>query len=129
MDKIVIEGPTRLRGSVEVSGAKNSALPIMAATLLTDEKCVIKRVPPLRDVNTMIKILRNLGVKVQVEPGRLVIEPKGYKNYIAPYKYVKEMRASFCVRVRSSQNTRERRCRIPEAAPSATARWTSTLKA
>ena len=97
MDKIVIEGPTRLRGTVEVSGAKNSALPIMAATLLTDEKCVLKRVPPLRDVNTMIKILRNLGVKVQVEPGRLVIEPRGYKNYIAPYKYVKEMRASFCV--------------------------------
>ena len=97
MDKIVIEGPTRLKGSVEVSGAKNSALPIMAATLLTDEKCIIKRVPPLRDVNTMIKILRNLGVKVQVEPGRLVVEPKGYKNYIAPYKYVKEMRASFCV--------------------------------
>ena len=97
MDKIVIEGPTRLKGAVEVSGAKNSALPIMAATLLTDEKCVIKRVPPLRDVNTMIKILRNLGVKVQVEDSRLVIEPRGYKNYIAPYKYVKEMRASFCV--------------------------------
>src|SRR3989338_9084326 len=97
MDKIVIEGPTRLKGTVEVSGAKNSALPIMAATLLTDEKCVIKRVPLLRDVNTMIKILRNLGVKVQLEPGRLVIEPRGYKNYVAPYKYVKEMRASFCV--------------------------------
>jgi len=97
MDKIVIEGPTRLRGAVEVSGAKNSALPIMAAALLTDEKCVIKKVPPLRDVHTMVKILRNLGVRVQFEDGRAVIEPKGYKNHIAPYKYVKEMRASFCV--------------------------------
>lgn len=97
MDKIVIEGPTRLKGEVEVSGAKNSALPIMAATLLTDEKCVIKRIPPLRDVNTMVKILRNLGVRVHSEGGRAVIEPKGYKSYIAPYKYVKEMRASFCV--------------------------------
>ncbi|MFA5148272.1 MAG: UDP-N-acetylglucosamine 1-carboxyvinyltransferase [Candidatus Omnitrophota bacterium] len=97
MDKIVIEGPARLRGAVEVSGAKNSALPIMAATLLTDEKCVIKRVPPLRDVHTMVKILRNLGVRVQFEDGRAVIEPKGYRNHIAPYKYVKEMRASFCV--------------------------------
>ncbi|MFA5334659.1 MAG: UDP-N-acetylglucosamine 1-carboxyvinyltransferase [Candidatus Omnitrophota bacterium] len=97
MDKIVIEGPTRLRGAVEVSGAKNSALPIMAATLLTDEKCVIRRVPPLRDVHTMVKILRNLGVRVQFEDGRAVIEPKGYRNHIAPYKYVKEMRASFCV--------------------------------
>lgn len=97
MDKIVVEGPTRLKGAVEVSGAKNSALPIMAATLLTNERCVIKRVPPLRDVNTMIKILRNLGVKVQFEDSRLVIDPNGYKNYVAPYKYVKEMRASFCV--------------------------------
>ncbi len=97
MDKIVIEGPTKLKGEVEVSGAKNSALPIMAATLLTDEKCVIKRVPPLRDVNTMVKILRNLGVRVHFEGGRAVIEPRGYKSHIAPYKYVKEMRASFCV--------------------------------
>ncbi len=97
MDKIVIEGPTRLKGTVEVSGAKNSALPIMAATLLTDEKCVIRKVPALRDVNTMVKILRNLGVKVQFDGDRMVIEPKGYKNHIAPYKYVKEMRASFCV--------------------------------
>ncbi len=97
MDKIVIEGPTRLKGTVEVSGAKNSALPIMAATLLTDEKCIIKKVPALRDVNTMVKILRNLGVKVQFDGGRMVIEPKGYRNHIAPYKYVKEMRASFCV--------------------------------
>ncbi|MDD5270538.1 MAG: UDP-N-acetylglucosamine 1-carboxyvinyltransferase [Candidatus Omnitrophica bacterium] len=97
MDKIVIEGPTKLKGEVEVSGAKNSALPIMAATLLTDEKCVIKKVPPLRDVNTMVKILRNLGVRVHFEGGRAVIEPKGYRSHIAPYKYVKEMRASFCV--------------------------------
>lgn len=97
MDKIVIEGPTKLRGAVEVSGAKNSALPIMAATLLTDERCVIKRVPPLRDVSTMTKILRNLGVKVQFDDGCMTIEPRGYKNYVAPYKYVKEMRASFCV--------------------------------
>ncbi len=97
MDKIVLSGGVKLKGSVEVSGAKNAALPIMAATLLTDEKCVIKRVPPLRDVNTMVKILRNLGVKVAFEDGRLTIDPRGYKNYIAPYKYVKEMRASFCV--------------------------------
>lgn len=97
MDKIVVEGPTKLKGTVEVSGAKNSALPIMAATLLTNEKCKIKRVPPLRDVNTMIKILRNLGVKVQFEDSRLAIDPNGYRNYVAPYKYVKEMRASFCV--------------------------------
>ncbi len=97
MDKIVIEGGVRLKGTVEISGAKNAALPIMAAALLTDEKCVIKNVPPLRDVYTMMRILRQLGIKAQMEQGRLIIEPKGYKGYLAPYKLVSTMRASFCV--------------------------------
>ncbi len=57
MDKFIIEGGVRLRGAVEISGAKNAALPILAATLLTDEKSVIKNVPPLRDVYTMLRIL------------------------------------------------------------------------
>lgn len=97
MDKIVIEGGVRLKGTVEISGAKNAALPIMAAALLTDEKCVIKNVPPLRDVYTMMRILRQLGIKAQIEDGRISIEPKGYKGYLAPYKLVSTMRASFCV--------------------------------
>ncbi|KPK42142.1 MAG: UDP-N-acetylglucosamine 1-carboxyvinyltransferase [Omnitrophica WOR_2 bacterium SM23_29] len=97
MDKVVIEGEVRLKGAVKISGAKNAALPIMAATLLTDEKCVIKNVPPLRDVYTMMRILRQLGVKVHMEDGRVTIEPKGYKGYTAPYKLVSTMRASFCV--------------------------------
>jgi UDP-N-acetylglucosamine 1-carboxyvinyltransferase len=97
MDKIVIEGGVRLKGTVEISGAKNAALPIMAAALLTDEKCVIKNVPPLRDVYTMMRILRQLGIKAQTEDGRITIEPKGYKGYLAPYKLVSTMRASFCV--------------------------------
>lgn len=97
MDKIVIEGGAKLKGTVYISGAKNSALPIMAATLLTDDKCVIKKVPPLRDVYTMSRILRNLGVKVQFEDGVLKIEPGGYSNYTAPYRLVSTMRASFCV--------------------------------
>ncbi|MFH0771118.1 MAG: UDP-N-acetylglucosamine 1-carboxyvinyltransferase [Candidatus Omnitrophota bacterium] len=97
MDKIVIEGGAKLKGVVEISGAKNSALPIMAATLLTDEKCAINKVPVLRDVSTMIRILRHLGVKAQFDNTRLIIEPKGYSNFIAPYKLVSTMRASFCV--------------------------------
>lgn len=97
MDKIAIEGGVKLKGTVEVSGAKNATLPIMAATLLTDEKCVINNVPPLRDVHTMMRILRQLGVKVQMEDGRVIVEPKGYKGYTAPYKLVSTMRASFCV--------------------------------
>ena len=62
MDKLVIEGGIPLKGEVEISGSKNACLPIMAATLLTDDKCVIHNVPYLKDVDTMTKILSSLGV-------------------------------------------------------------------
>ncbi len=97
MDKIVIEGGVPLKGTIEISGAKNAALPIIAATLLTEEKCVIKNVPALRDVFTMLKILRSLGVKAQMDGDRVTVEPKKYKCYIADYKFVSTMRASICV--------------------------------
>jgi len=97
MDKLVILGGNRLDGAVEISGAKNAALPILAATLLTDEKCVIRNVPHLSDINTMAKILRSLGARVEIEDSVVTIYPKGYKNYVAPYKLVSTMRASICV--------------------------------
>ncbi len=97
MDKLIINGGQTLKGTVEISGAKNAALPILAATLLTDEVSVIKNVPPLRDVYTMLKIMRTLGVKVQMDNGTITVEPKGYKGYLAPYKLVSTMRASVCV--------------------------------
>lgn len=97
MDKIIIEGGVPLRGTIEISGAKNAALPIIAATLLTEEKCVIKNVPALRDVLTMLKILRSLGVKAQMDGDRVTVEAKKYKSYIADYKFVSTMRASICV--------------------------------
>ncbi|MCG2712433.1 MAG: UDP-N-acetylglucosamine 1-carboxyvinyltransferase, partial [Candidatus Omnitrophica bacterium] len=97
MDKIIIEGGVPLRGTIEISGAKNAALPIIAAALLTEEKCVIKNVPALRDVFTMLKILRSLGVKAQMDGDRVTVEPKKYKSYIADYKFVSTMRASICV--------------------------------
>ena len=97
MDKFIVEGGIRLKGMVEASGAKNAALPILAATLLTDDKCIIKNVPPLRDVYTMLRIMRSLGVKVDMEDGVVTIHPNGYSNYIAPYKLVSTMRASVCV--------------------------------
>ena len=67
MDKLVIEGGVRLKGEVTVSGSKNAVLPILAATLLTDEPCIINGVPNLRDVNTMIKILRSLGKNAELD--------------------------------------------------------------
>ncbi|PJC45889.1 MAG: UDP-N-acetylglucosamine 1-carboxyvinyltransferase [Candidatus Omnitrophica bacterium CG_4_9_14_0_2_um_filter_43_12] len=99
MDKINIEGGQRLKGTVQISGAKNAVLPILAAVLLTDEKCVIKNVPPLRDCITMLKILKELGVKFHwCEAERqITIEPRRYTNHVAPYRLVSMMRASFCV--------------------------------
>ncbi|MDD5136725.1 MAG: UDP-N-acetylglucosamine 1-carboxyvinyltransferase [Candidatus Omnitrophica bacterium] len=97
MDKLVIEGGRRLEGTVKISGAKNACLPILAATLLSDERSVIKNVPALRDMSTMLKILKNLGVRVQQDGSTITVEPAGYKKYVAPYELVSTMRASVCV--------------------------------
>ena len=97
MDKLIIEGGVKLKGEVTVSGAKNSVLPIMAATLLTDDACIIKGVPDLRDTNTMIKILRSLGKSADFQKGVVTVTSAKIGNYIADYKLVSTMRASFCV--------------------------------
>ncbi|MFH0763510.1 MAG: UDP-N-acetylglucosamine 1-carboxyvinyltransferase [Candidatus Omnitrophota bacterium] len=97
MDKLVIEGARALKGAVSISGAKNACLPILAATLLSDEKSVIHNIPDLRDMSTMTKILKNLGARVQQERSSIIVEPKGYKRYVAPYELVSTMRASICV--------------------------------
>ncbi|HOD11566.1 MAG TPA: UDP-N-acetylglucosamine 1-carboxyvinyltransferase [Candidatus Omnitrophota bacterium] len=97
MDKLVIEGGRRLSGEVRISGAKNSALPIMAATLLTDQPCTIHNVPKLRDTLTMIKLLESLGKVTRYEKGKLVVLGKGPIKDTAPYDLVSTMRGSFCV--------------------------------
>ncbi len=97
MDKLVIEGGKRLHGTVTISGAKNASLPILAATLLSDDKSVIRNIPALKDMSTMLKILKNFGVKVQQDGGTVTVEPKGYSKHVAPYELVSTMRASICV--------------------------------
>ncbi|MFH0790914.1 MAG: UDP-N-acetylglucosamine 1-carboxyvinyltransferase [Candidatus Omnitrophota bacterium] len=97
MDKLIIEGGVRLRGEVTISGAKNAVLPILAATLLTEDACIIKNVPDLRDTNTMLKILRFLGKDVEFEKGVAVVSQIRNTNFTADYKLVSTMRASFCV--------------------------------
>src|SRR3989338_860303 len=97
MDKLVIEGGKRLAGEVLISGAKNSVLPIMAATLLTEDACIIKGAPALRNTNTMLKILRALGKNADFDKGSVHITSTGKKNFVADYKLVSTMRASFCV--------------------------------
>ncbi|NQT07049.1 MAG: UDP-N-acetylglucosamine 1-carboxyvinyltransferase [Candidatus Omnitrophica bacterium] len=97
MDKLIIEGSRPLRGEVKISGAKNSCLPILAATLLTDDKCVIKNVPALGDVSTMLNILRSLGVDTAMQGDTITVTPTSSRNTVASYELVSTMRASVCV--------------------------------
>ena len=97
MDVLILERSGPLQGTVEASGAKNAALPIMAACLLTDEESVIDGVPNVTDVVTMTKILRTLGAEVLHEGDRLVIHPGCDNGWTAPYELVSLMRASICV--------------------------------
>ena len=98
MDKLVIEGGSRLEGEVVVSGAKNAALPLLAASLLADGACTLHNVPILDDVLTMGKLLRHLGCEVAGERD-VRIEPiaAGRETLDAPYELVKTMRASVLV--------------------------------
>jgi len=97
MEKLIIHGGRRLKGTVEISGAKNAALPIMAATLLTDEKCVIRNVPRLNDIDTMCEILTELGMKIERRGKEITLEAVNPKRFVAPYEFVRKMRASICV--------------------------------
>lgn len=97
MDKLVIEGGKKLSGSIEISGAKNACLPIIAATLLTDEKCVISNVPDLKDVTTMLKILEGMGRKIKKSGGKIEVSGGKVTSVIAQYDLVRTMRASIAV--------------------------------
>jgi len=96
MDKIVIEGGRRLEGIVEISGAKNASLPVLAATVLSKEPSVIKNVPQVSDTFTMVKILKSLGAKVQHEGNTVKVDPANIKNPVLTYKLVSTMRGSIC---------------------------------
>ncbi len=97
MDRTVITGGTPLRGEVEISGAKNAALPILASTILGGGECVITNLPRVVDVLTMGKLLGILGAKVQHEGNRAVINADTISSTQAPYDLVKTMRASVLV--------------------------------
>jgi len=96
MDKMVVTGGERLIGETSVGGAKNAALPMLAATLLADSPCKITNVPDLRDVHTMKRLLGMLGMEFSGER-EVDIDPRGLKDFEAPYELVKTMRASVLV--------------------------------
>src|SRR5216117_4057671 len=96
MDKILIHGGHPLSGSIKVSGSKNSSLPILAATLLTREPCVVHRVPDLSDTHYMLQILIHLGTQVERASGTVSVTAEKIQS-VAPYDVVRKMRASVCV--------------------------------
>jgi UDP-N-acetylglucosamine 1-carboxyvinyltransferase len=98
LDKLSIVGGTPLHGDVQISGAKNAALPILAATLLADSPVNVGNVPHLMDVTTTVKLLRRMGVEITVHDGaRVEVDSSHIKDLTAPYELVKTMRASILV--------------------------------
>ncbi|NLY09163.1 MAG: UDP-N-acetylglucosamine 1-carboxyvinyltransferase [Tissierellia bacterium] len=98
MDRIIVEKSPPLKGTVRISGAKNAALPIMAASLLGTEDIVLEDVPQLKDVEIMCEVLKSLGAEVkQLDPNTLLINSNGLNNYVTGYELMSKMRASFLV--------------------------------
>lgn len=101
MDKLIIQGGVPLQGEIAVSGSKNSALPALAACLLTADRVTLNRVPAVRDIRTMLELIAHIAGEDQVRPseerGRIVIESREIRQPEAPYELVKTMRASSLV--------------------------------
>jgi len=96
MDKLLVHGGSTLRGSVNISGSKNASLPIIAAALLTEDDCIIRRVPDVSDTNYMVQILNALGADVERSSGTIRAKCADISD-TAPYELVRRMRASICV--------------------------------
>ena len=110
MDKIIVHGGHPLAGTVKISGSKNSALPILAATLLTKDPCVIQRVPDLSDVHYMLQILAHLGAEVERASGIVTVRA-AQVNSVAPYEIVRKD-ARLGLRVGAASGTGKRGYRI-----------------
>lgn len=97
MDRIEIKGGNQLLGEVNISGAKNATLPILAAALLADGKSVFHNVPDLMDVKSILKLSEELGAVVEMKDGTVSVDASGLNNHLAPYELVRKMRASILV--------------------------------
>jgi len=96
MDKFLISGPCKIKGQISISGSKNAALPILASTLLFDKPVVIKNLPRVRDIDTMLNLLKSLGSKIQFSNKKKTVKISKTKNqkYVSSYSITKTMRAS-----------------------------------
>ena len=83
MKKIVIQGGHKLHGSINISGSKNASLPILASTLLIDEKIILENIPMVKDILTMVNLLETLGKTIKIKKNKLEITSKNKKNYFA----------------------------------------------
>ena len=119
MDKLRITGGRALEGTITVSGAKNAALPILCAALLSDRPLRVSNVPTLTDIATMAKLLGRMGVQVERRAGEMTLDSRSITDPTAPYDLVKTMRASVLVLGPLLARCGGRRFRCPAAAPSA----------
>lgn len=112
MDSFLIKGGVPLHGAVDISGSKNAALPILAATLLTEEPCVLHHVPDLSDTRFMLQILESLGAKTSYEQGTVRVEARKISGY-ADYELVRKMRGSICIAGPLLARLRQARISLP----------------
>ena len=97
MDKLIISGKKKLKGSIKVHGAKNSALPILVSSLLSDKDLTLSNIPKVDDINNMLKLLSSLGVKIKKNKNTVKLNSSSIKNISADYDIVRKMRASILV--------------------------------
>ncbi len=97
MDKFLITGGARIAGEVVVSGSKNAALPLLAALILPETPSVLHNVPSLKDVQTLIKLIAGMGIKIDKQGHTVTCDASVVENYYAPYELVRTMRASILV--------------------------------
>ncbi|MCX7178998.1 MAG: UDP-N-acetylglucosamine 1-carboxyvinyltransferase, partial [Proteobacteria bacterium] len=113
MDKLLIEGGIPLSGEAAISGAKNAALPLLCAALLASEPVTLTNVPNLNDVNTMLKLLAQMGVKISRDVATVTLDAAQLNNPVAPYELVKTMRASILVLGPLTARTGEAKVSLP----------------
>ena len=97
MQKLEVFGANKLRGQIKISGSKNASLPILAATLLAKKKITLKNLPKVRDIETMLKLLKSLGSKIRLDKNKTIIDNSKQNKIFASYSLVKTMRAGILV--------------------------------
>jgi UDP-N-acetylglucosamine 1-carboxyvinyltransferase len=97
MQKIEVFGANKLKGQIKISGSKNASLPILAATLLSNKKIILKNLPKVRDIETMLTLLQSLGSRVKLDKNKIIIDNSKQNKKFASYNLVKTMRAGILV--------------------------------